>query len=386
MPLDVTKYKLPKQLEEYKKAVAAFVLDELEPIANQIEDTGKVPKELWPKLQQSGLLRLTMPVQYGGFGLTYSQYFPVLEEAAKTHGTIRLIVHTWNWLYYYQFLRYGNAAQKRLLPKIASGEHKVAWALTEPNTGTGLDLKMTATQKGDSFVINGKKHLISLAMVADTFIIIAKTDAAAGRKGFSAFAIPKGVKGFTVIPQPDTMGLRGDPHGIVAVLDFKNCKVPTSTMIGLEGTGLDQALETLDVSRLSIGVTCLGLSQRFLDLSVHYAQRRTTFGKTLAERQAVQQMIADMATDVHALRLMTTDASQKVDNGVECRKECAMCKLFGIETVRKCSDKALEIHGGLGFTRVFPIERMYRDSRGPWLEEGTPTIQRSVIAREVLKV
>ncbi|MDO8491522.1 MAG: acyl-CoA dehydrogenase family protein [Dehalococcoidia bacterium] len=385
MPLDVTKFKLPQQIEEYRKAVAEFVLSDLEPIANQIENTVKVPKEMWPKLQQSGLLRLTMPKEYGGFGLTYSQYFPILEEVAKTHGTIRLIVHTWNWLYYYQFLKYGSAEQKKLLPKIASGDHMVAWALTEPDTGTGLDLKMTAKRDGDSLVINGKKHLISLAMVADTFIIFAKTDPSAGRRGFSSLAIPKGAKGFTVIPQPDTMGLRGDPHGVVAILDFKNCRVPASTLIGPEGSGLDQALETLDVSRLSIGVTCLGLSQRFLDLSVHYAQRRTTFGKTLAERQAVQQMIADMATDVHALRLMTTDATLKVDRGLPCRKEAAMCKLFGIETVRKASDKALEIHGGLGFTRVFPIERMYRDARGPWLEEGTPTIQRSVIAREVLK-
>lgn len=385
MPLDVTKFKLPQQLEEYKKAVAEFVLGELEPIANQIEGTGKVPRELWHKLQESGLLRLTMPRQYGGFGLSFSQYFPVLEIVAGTHGTIRLIVHTWNWLYYYQFLRYGNEEQKKLLPKIAAGEHMVAWALTEPETGSGLDIKTTAVQDGSYFIINGRKHLISLAMVADTFIIFVKTDPAAGRKGLSSFAIKKGTPGFTVTAQPDTMGLRGDPHGLVGILEFQDCRVPATWLIGPEGTGMNQAMEALDVSRLSIGVTCLGLSQRFLDLSVHYAKRRVTFGKAIAERQAVQQMIADMATDVYALHLMTRDTALKVEQGLPATKEAAMCKLFGIETVRKVSDRALEIHGGLGYTRVFPIERMYRDARGPWLEEGTPTIQRSVIAREVLR-
>jgi len=383
MSLKVTDFKLPEQVDNYRMAVREFVQKDLDPIADRIENTGKVPSELWPKLQESGLLRLTMPPKYGGFGLKSSQYFPILEEVAKTHGTIRLVVHAWNWLFFYQILKYGTEEQKNLLPRVASGDLPMAWAITEPGTGTGADIKTRAEKEGDFFVLNGRKHMISFALCAELFIIFAVTDPTQGRKGFSSFLVEKGRPGFRIIPHGEPMGLRGDPHGLVGRLEFDNCRIPAKNVIGPVGSGLQQAFEALDISRLSIAVSCLGMSQRFLELSVQQAKARVTFGKPIAQRQAVQQMIAEMATYITALRALVTDVTMRMEQGQNVSKECSMSKLFGIKTVREVSDGALEIHGGIGYTRDLRIERMYRDARGPWLEEGTPAIQRTVIAREI---
>lgn len=384
MQLHISNFKLPEQVEEYRLAVRDFVQKELDPIADEIENTGKVPNKLWPRLQESGLLKLAMPTEYGGFGLKYSQYFPILEEVAKTHGTIRLIVHAWNWLMFYQILKYGTEEQKNnILPRLASGDLLMAWALTEPGTGTGADIKTRVEKSGDFFVINGSKHMISFALCADLFIIFAVTDPTKGRKGFSSFLVEKGRSGFKITPHGEPMGLRGNPHGWVGRLDFDNCRIPAKNIIGALGSGLQQAFEALDISRLSIAVSCLGLSQRFLELSIQQAKARVTFGKPIAQRQAVQQMIADMATNIAALRALVTDVTLKMEQGLGVSKECSMSKLFGIKTVREASDAALEIHGGIGYTRDLRIERMYRDARGPWLEEGTPTVQRTVIAKEI---
>jgi alkylation response protein AidB-like acyl-CoA dehydrogenase len=226
--------------------------------------------------------------------------------------------------------------------------------------------------------------MISFALCADLFIIFAVTDPAKGRKGFSSFLVEKGRNGFKITPHGEPMGLRGNPHGLVGRMDFNNCKIPLKNIIGELGSGLQQAFEALDISRLSIGVSCLGLSQRFLEMSIQQAKSRITFGKPIAQRQVVQQMIADMATNIAALRALVTDVTLKMEKGIPVSKECAMCKLFGIKTVREASDAALEIHGGIGYTRDLRIERMYRDARGPWLEEGTPAVQRTVIAKEIL--
>lgn len=384
MALRIADFKLPEQLDKYRLAIRDYVQRELDPIADEIENTGKIPATLWPSLQESGLLRLAIPTNHGGFGLKYSQYFPILEEVAKTHGTIRLIVHAWNWLMFYQILKYGTEEQKKnILPRLASGELLVAWALTEPGTGTGADMKSRAEKDGDSFIINGHKHMISFALCAELFIIFAITDPAKGRKGFSSFVVEKGTKGFNIIPHGEPMGLRGYPHGWVGKLDFDNCRLPSKNLIGPVGSGLQQAFEALDISRLSIGVSCLGLSQRFLELSIQQAKSRVTFGKVIAQRQAVQQMIAETATNIEALRALVRDVTRRMEEGQNVSKECSMSKLFGIRTVREASDMGLEIHGGVGYTRDLRIERMYRDARGPWLEEGTPAVQRTVIAKEI---
>jgi hypothetical protein len=271
--------------------------------------------------------------------------------------------------------------KKEYLPLMPEGRWACGFALTEPDTGTGMDIKSEATITGDSYSINGRKHLISCCDVCPAFNVLVWTDRSAGRKGLTCLLVHKGTPGFSIHSMPLGMGNAGSFHGDIA---FKDCSVPTSNVLGKVGDGLDIVLGLLDLSRFSIGVSCLGLAQRFLELSVPYTRTRVTFGKPIAERQAVQQMVADMATDVYALRTMVKDVAQKAELGLDIRAESSMCKLFGIETLRRVGDIALNIHAGLGYFRSLPIERMYRDSRALWFEEGTPTVQRLVIARGIL--
>ncbi|MDP2953691.1 MAG: acyl-CoA dehydrogenase, partial [Chloroflexota bacterium] len=252
------------------------------------------------------------------------------------------------------------------------------FALTEPEGGTGADIRTTAVRQRGHYVINGQKHLISFADISNAFNITART----GDDKITAFLVSRDTPGLTIRAMPECMGMRGSFHG---VLTFQDCRLPATEVLGEVGEGLDLHLDILDLSRGSIALSCVGLSQHFLELAVDYAKKRVTFSRPLAARQAIQGMLADMATQVHAGRLITRDIAQKFDQGQPIRKEASMAKLFGIETVRRVSDQALEILGGIGYTKTYPLERMYRDSRALWLEEGPPTIQRLVVARETLK-
>jgi len=383
MTLKAADFKMPEDLERYRLAVREFVQKELDPYSEKLEGMTSTPKELMDMLREAGLLKLTAPKEYGGWGLTITQYWPILEEVAKGQGAIRLIVHAWNGVFMRSILEYGTEEMKReYMPRIARGEWNCAFALTEPGTGTGMDIKSTAARDGDNYILNGRKHLISLADICDGFNVLVWTDRSAGRKGLTSFLLEKGTPGFTVVSMPPAMGNRGSFHG---ELIYKDCAVSAKKVLGQVGQGIDVMLGLLDLSRLSIAVSCLGLAQRFLEISVPYTQTRVTFSKPIAERQAVQQMLADMVTNIYALRMIVNDAVQKAEQGLDIRTEASMCKLFGIETLRCVSDIALNIHAGLGYFKTFPIERMYRDSRALWFEEGTPTIQRLVIARDVLK-
>ena len=383
MTLKAVDFEVPQELGRYCKAVREFVRQELDPWGERLEGMTSTPKELMALLRESGLLKLTMPREYGGWSLNMEQYAPILEEVAKTQGTIRLIVHTWNGVFMRGILDYGTPEMReKYLPIIARGEWIAGYALTEPGTGTGMDIKTTATRDGSNFILNGRKHLISLADICSAFHVPTWTDRSLGRRGLTSFLVEKGSPGFTVLEMPQAMGNKGSFHG---ELIFEDCVVPEKNIIGEMGQGIDIALGILDLSRFSIAVSCLGLAQRFLELSVPYTHRRVTFGKPIAERQAVQQIVADMATDIYALRAMVNDVAQKSDRGLPIRKESSMCKLFGLETLRRVGDNALIVHGGLGYFKTFTIERMYRDSRALWFEEGTPMIQRLVIARDVLK-
>lgn len=382
MPLKATDFQIPGDLERYHLAVRHFVQTDLEAVASKLEATERMPEETLPLLREAGLLKLTIPREYGGWGLSMTQYVPILEEVAKGHGTIRLIVHAWNGLFMRSILEYGTPEMKHTyLPLMAKGEWLAGFALTEPGTGSGMDIKATATRQGSHFILNGQKHLISLADICQAFNVLTYTDRSLGRRGLTCFLVFKGSPGFTVLEMPQAMGNLGSYHG---ELVFRDCVVPETNILGNEGEGIDIALGLLDHSRFSIAVSCLGLAQRFLELSVAYSRQRVTFGKPIAQRQAVQSMLAEMATDVYALRMMVRDMTQRCDQGHPIKKEASMCKLFGLETLRRVGDNALVIHGGLGYFRTFPIERMYRDSRALWFEEGSPTIQKLVIARDVL--
>jgi len=383
MKLKIEDFKLPEELERYTMAIQEFMQTELELIAEEIEDTSRVPDRLLPLLREAGLLRLRLPQKYGGIGLNFSQYWPVLEEVAKSHGTIRMIVHGYNGIW--GMIGYhGTEEQKRkYFPIWIEGRGFPAFALTEPGTGTGVDIKTTARKEGNIYRLNGKKHLITFADIAEIFHVVAYTgDRSLGPKGISMFIVERGSPGFTIEPHKEMLGNKGCYHGI---LHFNDCEVPAKNLIGQEGEGLDIALRTfLDISRLSIAVSCLGSAQRLLELSSEYAKGRVTFGKPISERQIVQQMLADMATDVYALRCMIVDCASKYDEGQQIPVQSSMCKLFGLQAAKRVSDMALEIHGGIGVTKALPVERLYRDIRCLTFEEGTPTVLRVLIGREVL--
>jgi alkylation response protein AidB-like acyl-CoA dehydrogenase len=374
-------YNIAENLDRYRAFVKDFREHTLDALSEEIEETGKLPQNVIRILADADLLRLTLPTEYGGVGLCFSDFWPILEEVAKAHGSLRLIVHAGNG-FWRMIHNYGTPAQKhKYLPEVARAERFLGFALTEPDTGTGADIQSQARKDGDHWLVNGKKQLISFADFADPFHIFAYTDRTQGHQGVSAFLLDRDTPGFDIEYMRPTMGLRGSEHGI---FHMREAQLPAANLLGEVGQGLEIAFSFLEVSRLAIAVSCLGLAQRFLELAVAFSKERVTFGKPLATRQAVQGYLAEMAVDVYALRSMIADAGRKFDQGVAIPGEASSAKLFGLESVGRVSDRAILVFGGIGYTRTYPIERMYRDARAMWFEEGTPTIQKLVIARSVL--
>jgi alkylation response protein AidB-like acyl-CoA dehydrogenase len=367
--------------EDYRKlreSVFHTIWSELDPLEAQIEDTEKIPYDVvLPALRACGAFGLIVPREYGGSGLSIAQYLPILAEFAKIQGGIRAIVHVHN-SFAHALSEFGGEAHKNeILPGAATGEKSLAFALTEPGNGTGADLSTTARRDGDEYVLNGRKWLITNSDIASHFLVFAKTSA----KEVSAIIVPRDTPGFTITPLPETMGCKGAEHG---QLDFTDVRVPAANLVGAEGEGGAHLERALEISRVFIAASSLGTASRALELSLKYAQERVTFGKPIAERQAIQRYLAEMACDVYALRGMLADAAAKWDEGHRIPAESSMVKQFGLEAVGRVTDRALLVHGGIGYTRKYPIERLYRDARLNWLEEGTPTIQYMVAVRQLL--
>jgi alkylation response protein AidB-like acyl-CoA dehydrogenase len=353
------------------------IWSQLDPLERQIEDSERLPVEtLLPLLSDMGALGLLVPSEYGGSGLTIEQYLPIIAEFAKVQGGIRVLVHVHN-SFAHALSEIGSPVQcARILPDAVTGRHSVAFALTEPGYGTGRDLGTTAVRDGDAYVLSGRKWLITNSDIASHFIVLARTGTA-----LSAFLVERDQPGLTIEPLPETMGCKGGQHGH---LTFEDVRVPVAGRIGAEGSGEDHLERALEISRVFIAASSLGTAQRSLDLALEHAKARVTFGKPIGERQAVQRYLAEMAMDVYALRNMLTDAARKRDSGRRIPLEASLCKLFGLEAVGRVTDRALLVLGGIGYTRSTPVERLYRDARLNWLEEGTPTIQYLVAARELM--
>ncbi|MEV5156448.1 acyl-CoA dehydrogenase family protein [Streptomyces werraensis] len=367
--------------DEYAKlreAVVTTIWNELDPLAEGIENTERIPYDVvLPALRSCGAFGLIVPRAYGGYGLSMAQYLPILSEFAKTQGGIRAIVHVHN-SFAHALSEIGSEEQKdEILPGTATGEKSLAFALTEPGNGTGADLSTTARRDGDDYVINGRKWLITNSDIASHFLVFAKTSP----QEVSALIVPRDTPGFTIKPLPETMGCKGAEHG---ELTFTDVRVPARSLVGAEGEGQAHLERALEISRVFIAASSLGTATRALDLSLKFAQERVTFGKPIGQRQAVQRYLAEMAIDVYALRGMLADAAAKWDAGRRIPAESSMVKQFGLEAVGRVTDRALLVHGGIGYTRKHPVERLYRDARLNWLEEGTPTIQYLVAARELI--
>jgi alkylation response protein AidB-like acyl-CoA dehydrogenase len=354
------------------------IWSELDPLEQRIEDEERIPNEIvLPILERIGAFGLLVPREYGGSGLSIAQYLPIIAEFAKIQGGIRVIVHVHN-SFAHALSEIANDEQKsEVLFGAATGRNSVAFALTEPDHGTGADLGSTAVRRDDEYVITGQKWLITNSDIASHFIVFAKT----GTTAVSAFLVPRDTEGLSIEPLPETMGCKGGEHGRITL---SSVRVPASALIGAEGEGGKHLERALEISRVFIAASSLGTSERALALSIEHAQDRVTFGKPIGTRQALQRYLAEMATDIYALRGLLADAARKWDSGQRIPAEASMCKLFGLDAVGRVTDRALLIHGGIGYTRAHPIERLYRDARLNWLEEGTPTIQYMVAAGQLL--
>ncbi len=368
--------------EAFRERIFAAMWSEVGPFVEEIEETETIPREkIWPALADMGAFGLLVPAEYGGSELSVRQYLPIIAELAKVHGGVRAAVHVHNSIGHALYELGNDRHRAEVLPGLAAGTKSVGFGLTEPDSGTGADTATKARREGDDWVINGRKWMITNSDWASHFMVFAKTTDGDGPELLSTILVERDAPGLTIEALPETMGCKGGEHGM---LTFADARVPAENLIGEEGDGIGKMEEALEISRVFVAASSLGTAEYALDLSVEHAKRRKTFGRPIADRQAVQRYLAEMEVDVHALRLLLDDAATKWDAGRRIPKEASICKLFGLEAVGRVTDRALLVHGGIGYTRRHPIERLYRDARLNWLEEGTPTIQQLVIARELL--
>jgi len=370
----------------YLKQIKHLAENEFDDMEPEVEETNRFPKKFFKLSVDNDLYRFALPLKYGGFGLTCKQIFQVQEMFSRGPGGMRMHLHhaaDLNWRIMDDFGQ--PDLKKEILPQKQDKTNFTNFALTEETGGTGADIHTTAIKDGDDYVLNGEKTLISHTDCSDATYVIAVTDPdKSGSDRLSAFYVPVNTPGFEIEPMPHMMGCRGAGHGS---LKFNNVRVNKKYLLGKEGEGLKVAISSLSISRAHIAVSNLGMSQRMLEMSIACSKDRVTFGKPLCKRQAIQQEIADMGTEIHALRMMLYDLADQYDRGEDIEEKAAMCKLFSINTVKLVSDYCLEIFGGIGYFEdnpYGPVERMYRDCRAMWLEEGPRSVQRLTAARKLI--
>jgi alkylation response protein AidB-like acyl-CoA dehydrogenase len=371
------------QVTALAEEIEAWVRSSGEDYATEIERTRQVPLKLREELRERGWLRLAAPVEYGGQGLTFSDHLRLMELFSMSHASVRMIVHVANgvWRAIDQFAT-DEQRKQFVLPQIA-GDINVAFTLTEPTAGTGADLRCSVTRAGDTYYLSGEKHLITFGLSCDYWLLFARLAGTTGKDGTVALMVPRDVSGAAVNSMGETMGVRGTDH---AHLVFDRSPVPVANRLGEEGRGLAVALGGfLTPSRICVAMTCVGLARRAQELAVAHAKSRVTFGKPLAARQAISFQLAENATDIEAARQLTLYAARQweADAG-DADALSSMAKLNAVDMLTRVTDKALQVHGGIGFWETSPIERVYRDARAQRFEEGTNEIQKTVIARTVL--
>ncbi|MBI3609487.1 MAG: acyl-CoA dehydrogenase family protein [Nitrospirae bacterium] len=367
-----------------KQTVREFAEAEVAPGAAERDKNARFPSELIPKLVERKFLGILIPKEYGGAGLDTSSAAIVIEEIARTDGSLAMMVASHNALCAGHILRFGNADQRtRYLSRLASGEALGAWALTEPHAGSDASaLETTARREGDQWVIHGQKMFITQGSVAGVYVILASTDPTQGVKGISAFVVEKGTPGLKPGPQTDRFGVRGCDN---APVFLENVRIPAENLIGRLNEGFNQAMVLLCGGRIMIGAMAVGLAQAALEAALSYSKERVQFGKPIAEQEAMKFMLADMATELEAARLLVYHAAWLKDQGRPYTKEASYAKLFASEMATRAANKAMQIHGGHGYLKDRPVERYLRDAKLCEIGEGTSEIQRLIIAKELLK-
>ncbi len=368
-----------------KETARKFAVEELTPRASERDEKEEFPHEEIKKLAELGFMGMMVSEEYGGAGLDTISYVLAMEEISKVDASVGVIMSVNNSLVCWPIETYGTEEQKlRYLPRLARGELLGAFCLSEPEAGSDAsNQRTTAVRDGDFYILNGTKNFITNGVYANILIVFAQTDREKGSKGISAFIVEKDFQGVIVAKKEKKLGIRSSD---TAQIVFEDCKVPVSNRLGEEGAGFKIAMTTLNGGRIGIAAQALGIAQASLEASVKYAKERKTFGKFLAEHQAIQFKIADMATKIEAARLLTLLAAWKKDRGERYVKEASMAKLFASQVAVECALEAVQIHGGYGYIKDFPVERYLRDSKITEIYEGTSEIQRIIIARELLEM
>lgn len=368
----------------FLQMIREFAEKEVKPIAAEVDDSERFPEETVEKMAKLGLMGIPVPVEYGGAGGNNLIYTMAVEELSKVCATTGVILSAHTSLCVAPIMEHGTPEQKaKYLPKLASGEWIGAFGLTEPNAGTDASAQQTtAVREGDHYVLNGSKIFITNGSYANVFIIIAMTDKSKGTKGISAFIVEKDFPGFSVGKKEKKLGIRGSA---TTELIMENCIVPAENLLGVEGKGFGIAMKTLDGGRIGIASQALGIAQGALDETVKYTKERKQFGKPIAKFQNTQFQLADLAAKIDASRLLVRKAAWKKDNKIPYTVDAAMAKLFAAETAMETTTKAVQFHGGYGYTREYPVERMMRDAKITEIYEGTSEVQRMVIAANLFK-
>jgi alkylation response protein AidB-like acyl-CoA dehydrogenase len=375
---------LTEEQKLLQKTVREFAESEVRPLARELDETGHFPRELFRKAAELGLTGVAFPESEGGAGFDHIAYAIVIEEISRCCASTGVILSVQNSLFCDPIHRYGTDEQKkRFLLPFTRGEKIGCYALTEPQAGSNAAaLQTKAAKQGDIYVLNGTKAWITNGGVADAAIVYVNTDPAKGEKGITAIVVEKGTPGFKIGKEEKKLGINATA---CSELVFTDCEVPASNRIGNEGDGYKVALSTLDGGRIGIASQATGIAQGAFEAALKWSQERMAFGQPIAQFQAIQFMLADMATEIDAARLLVRKAAWKQDSGSRFSLEASTAKLFASEMATRVAHKAIQIHGGYGYSREYPVERAYRDARITEIYEGTSEIQRLVIAAWVLK-
>jgi alkylation response protein AidB-like acyl-CoA dehydrogenase len=375
---------LTPEQEAIRQMVREFAEAEIRPVVSYYDETQEFPHQLFAKMGELGLLGILVPPEYGGAGLGYMEFALIIEELARVCPAIALSVAAHNGLCTNHILSFGSEELKRrYLPELASGKALGAWALTEPGSGSdAAALRTTARREGDVYILNGSKSFTTHGGVGSIAVVMALTDPQRGRHGISAFVLEKGMPGFSAGKKENKLGMRASD---TTTLLLDNVRVPAENLIGTEGEGYRQALYVLDGGRISIAALAVGLAQGALEHALQYALQRQQFGQPLVEFQAIQMKLARLSTELEAARLLTYRAAWLRQQGRSVRLEAAQAKLFASELAVRAAEEAVQIFGGYGYVKDYPVEKLYRDAKLLTIGEGTSEIQRLIIARQLLR-
>ncbi len=375
---------LTDNLQLIRESARDFAESFIRPYVMEWDETQYFPRDLFRQMGEQGFMGVLVPAEYGGGGLGYQEYITIIEEISKVCGSIGLSVAAHNSLCTNHILSFGSEAIKqRYLPLLATGEWIGAWGLTEPNTGSDAGrMQCVAHADGDDYIINGAKCWITHGRSAEVAVVIARTGDLLDSRGMSAFVVERDTPGFLAGKKENKLGMRASE---TAEMIFDNCRVPRSHLLGQLGEGFIQSMKILDGGRLSIAALSLGIAKGAYEASVKYAKERQQFGQPIANFQGISFKLADMATKIQAAELLTRHAADLKNAGQKCTKEAAMAKYYASEVAVATATESVQIHGGYGYTKDFPVEKFYRDAKLCTIGEGTSEIQKVVIAREVLR-